>query len=84
MNEERTMEIKTPDSLLLLEINTRVYSALETLHNERKISKTRLEVLKMDKDSLVSYKAPTYSKHVLMAKNLIKKIDYILENSKIN
>lgn len=76
MKLEWNMEIKTPDDLLLLEINDRIHQlSWDKVQSNSKI----IASLKIDKKSLQEYVGASNNGKRIMAKNLIEKIDYILE-----
>jgi|GEM_PF-4052060 adenylate kinase family enzyme len=76
MKLEWNMEIKTPDDLLLLEINDRIHQlSWDKVKSNSKI----IASLKIDKKSLQEYVGASNKGKMIMAKNLIEKIDYILE-----
>lgn len=77
MNIEYKNEIKSPDQLLLLEINERVYYSLLTLKDGMKVNQLDIDILEIDKDSLKEYKGHSE----VMANNLLKKIDFILKEN---
>ena len=73
---------KNANQLLLLEIRDRVEYAFNTLTQGVELNNINIDELKIDKESLEDYKSIGSMKY--MAKNLDKKIDYLLENSKSN
>lgn len=77
MQIQYTKEIGNPYEQLLLEINNRVYWALNSLNDNHKINEIDVEVLKIDKESLSEYNGS--SGYEPMAGNLKKKIDFILK-----
>lgn len=78
MKIEYKFEIKDPNRLLILEINDRVKNAIDTLKNGHNLSNADIEILKIDKSSLIDYDGG-YER--IMATNLTKKIDLIIKGS---
>jgi hypothetical protein len=72
-------EITGPNEVLLMEINERVEYAIGVLKN-KKLSNIDLKALEIDKESLSHFSQN--SRSVVMANNLISKIEFILEESK--
>lgn len=79
MDIEYKLEVKTMNHLLLLEINNRVKIALGLVKKGSKVRKVDLEILKIDKSSLENSKRD-FGHGLIMANNLISKIDYILKS----
>ena len=73
-------EISGPNEVLLMEINERVEYAIAVLDHENKLSGAELKALAIDKESLSHFSQN--SRSVVMANNLISKIEFILEESK--
>lgn len=80
MEVESTIEIKNPDRLLLLEINQRVSNLVNRIKDDLNINEIDLKMLEIDKDSLSEYQRTTKSGNKIMASNLTKKIEYLLES----
>lgn len=79
MQIKHDREMEGPAEQLLLEINDRVYWALNSLRDNHEIETIDIEVLKIDKESLsTDYRGSSFNYRV-MANNLKKKIDFILK-----
>jgi hypothetical protein len=79
MKVEYKVEISNPNELLVLEINSRAYWALDKINNGNYPSKLEIETLKID---LKTLKSINHTKMVHMAENLTEKIEYILKSGK--
>ncbi|MGP8023298.1 MAG: hypothetical protein ACLQG5_06395 [Methanobacterium sp.] len=79
------LTINNVEMLLLLQINERVKLAFDKLDDEySEFSKSDIESLKIDKNSLENdfFKANN-TFYITLSRNLIPRIDYILDRAKI-
>lgn len=76
---ERNLKIEDLDELLLIEINERVKSAIKMLKKGSPIDENDIKCLEIDKNSVNDVFQEIGSIRKMFAKNLVDKIDYIIE-----
>lgn len=74
MKIEYNVTIEKANQVFLFEANKRVKSALKNIEYAQKHNET----LRIDRESLKSFKLTNHPDSYILAENLIKKIDYIL------
>ena len=80
MKMDYEVKIEDAEFLLLLEINERVKNLIWKVgENDKEISPSEIEGLKIDKDSINALTKKSNSNRRALANNLTKKIDYIIQ-----